>query len=87
MTDGNLGFGVGTVSINVKVAGEPPVAVDDSATLAEDGMVSIAVLANDSDADLDPLTVASFTQGSFGTVTDNGDGTLTYTPNADFVGG
>ena len=39
-----------------------PVAVDDTATVAEDSEVSVAVLSNDSDADGDTLTIESFTQ-------------------------
>jgi hypothetical protein len=38
------------------------------------------VLANDTDVDGDVLTIASLTQGANGSVTDNGDGTVTYTP-------
>ena len=42
--------------------GNAPVAVDDTATVAEDSEVSVAVLSNDSDADGDTLTIESFTQ-------------------------
>jgi uncharacterized membrane protein len=48
--------------------------------------VTIAVLANDTDADGDPLTVAGVTQPGHGTATVNADGTITYTPAAGFVG-
>ncbi len=64
----------------------PPVAVDDPAQTQADTAVTIAVLANDSDPDGDTLTVASVTPGTDGSVTDNGDGTLTYTPDAGFTG-
>ena len=65
-------------------ASAPPDALDDVATTAEDTSVGIAVLANDSDPSGDPLTITEFTQGASGTVADNGDGTLTYTPSARF---
>ncbi|MCT4554418.1 MAG: tandem-95 repeat protein [Pelagimonas sp.] len=63
-----------------------PVAVDDSATTDEDTQVNIAVLGNDSDPDLDPVSVSSATNGSNGTTTVEADGTITYTPNANFNG-
>ncbi|MFQ3787927.1 Ig-like domain-containing protein [Halomonas sp. A29] len=64
----------------------PPVANDDSATTAQGVAVEIAVLANDSDPDGDPLTVGSFTQPTNGSVTLNPTGTITYSPNAGFIG-
>ncbi len=65
----------------------PPIAVDDSATTDEDVAVVIDVLANDSDPDAgDVLSVETATDGANGTVTINGDGTITYTPNAGFSG-
>jgi VCBS repeat-containing protein len=44
------------------------------------------VLANDSDPDGDALSVQSFTQGANGSVTENADGTISYTPAAGFSG-
>ncbi|WP_249306342.1 Hint domain-containing protein [Rhodobacter capsulatus] len=62
-----------------------PDAVNDSASLAEDGTKTITVLANDSDPDGDTLTVTGAT-ALHGTVTVNADGTLTYVPNANYNG-
>jgi hypothetical protein len=56
----------------------PPDAVNDSASVERGQQVVVSVLDNDSDADGDTLTITSFTQGSFGMVTDNGNGTLNY---------
>ncbi|MDH3607517.1 MAG: Ig-like domain-containing protein, partial [Acidimicrobiia bacterium] len=64
----------------------PPVAVDDSATAIQDAAVIVSVLANDTDPDSDPLSLASFTQGANGTVSDNGDDTVTYTPDPAWTG-
>ena len=64
----------------------PPVVADDSVTTTQDIAVIVSVLANDSDPENDPLVIVSFTQGSHGSVTDNGDGTLTYAPNEGFIG-
>ena len=58
---------------------------NDTATADEDTPVTIDVLANDTDVDGDPLSVTTASAGN-GTVTVNPDGTLTYTPNADFHG-
>jgi len=45
-----------------------PMAIDDSATVAAGSSVTIPVLANDSDADGDSLTISAVTQGDSGTV-------------------
>jgi Ca2+-binding RTX toxin-like protein len=62
-----------------------PVANPDVATTDEDTPVIIDVLANDTDPNDDPLTVISATATN-GTVEINPDGTLTYTPDADYNG-
>lgn len=62
-----------------------PDAVNDSATVAEDGTKTITVLANDTDPDGDKLTVTGAT-ALHGKVTVNADGTLTYVPNANYNG-
>ena len=63
-----------------------PVAVDDTATVAEDsGANPINVLANDTDIDGGPKTITSVTQPAHGTVAITGGGTgLTYTPDANY---
>jgi len=76
-------FVSGTV---VQVISDPPVANDDTATTDEDTAVTINVLGNDTDPDGDPLSVASVTQGTNGSVAINADDTVTYTPDADFNG-
>ncbi|PZX10151.1 hypothetical protein LX81_04294, partial [Palleronia aestuarii] len=48
--------------------------------------VSVDVLANDSDPDNDPLSVISVTQGTNGSVSVNGDGTISYAPDSGFSG-
>ena len=61
-------------------------AVDDSATVAEDsGASAIDVLANDTDTDGGPRSVASVTQPANGTVVITGGGSgLTYQPNPNY---
>jgi hypothetical protein len=64
----------------------PPLANDDSATTQAGASVTINVLANDTDPDNNPLTVASRTFPDHGTNVINGDGTITYTPTPGYVG-
>jgi FG-GAP repeat. len=76
-----------TVTITVEAVNDEPLANDDAAVTDEDTAVAIDLLANDNDVDgvLDPASLV-FTQPVKGTLTDNGDGTVTYTPEADFFG-
>lgn len=64
---------------------KPPVANDDNASTTEKTPVSIAVLANDTDADKDTLTIVVFTQPKNGVVTKK-DEVLTYRPKPGFNG-
>jgi hypothetical protein len=77
-----------TVSVTVTAVNDPPSAADDSATTGQDTAVIIDVLTNDSDADgtLVPATVTVQSAPGDGSATVNVDGTITYTPNADFSG-
>lgn len=84
-SDGVAQSAPATVTVSVQ-ANSAPVVVNDTALVAEDAMVVVAVLANDSDADGDPLTITGFAQGANGTVTLNPDNTLTYRPAANFTG-
>ncbi|MFZ5961618.1 Ig-like domain-containing protein [Thalassococcus sp. BH17M4-6] len=74
-----------TVTVTVNPVNDPPLANPDSATTDEDVAVNIDVLANDIDAENDPLTVFA-TSATNGSVVIEADGSLTYTPNANFNG-
>src|SRR5205085_1407752 len=63
-----------------------PVANDDAATTDEDTPVRVNVLANDTDPDDDHLTVIDVKTSANGSAVINADGTVTYTPGADFNG-
>ena len=80
--------GLGTVSVLTVTGGFAnflPVAMNDSASVEEDTAVTIDVLANDTDADGDSLIVDAITQGTNGTVVNNGTD-VAYTPDTDFNG-
>jgi VCBS repeat-containing protein len=63
-----------------------PATVDDSFNGTEDTPLSGNVLANDSDAENDALTATLLVQAANGTVALAGDGSFTYTPNANANG-
>ncbi|GAB4372591.1 MAG: hypothetical protein Kow0042_15990 [Calditrichia bacterium] len=78
-----------TVYITINSVNDPPVAVDDAATTAEDTPVDIDVLANDYDPDgtLDLTTVTVVMPAANGTTVVNPTtGVVTYTPNPGFSG-
>ncbi len=82
--------GIATTPINfdwtIADVNRSPVAVDDSANTVHDTAVTVDVLANDSDADGDTLTVAAATAPANGTAAVNVNNTVSYTPDAGFVG-
>ena len=78
---GSAGSGSGSGFVNT-----PPDARNDSAATNENQSVRISVLSNDFDANGDALRVIAASGGSNGRTSVNGDGTITYTPNADFDG-
>ena len=81
-----IAWSIDDVSFTNLLVNCPPVAVDDTATTVNGFPVTINVLANDSDPDGDPLTVTGVTDPPNGTAVNNGDGTVTYTPDCGFVG-
>ena len=86
IADGNGGVATGTLTITVTAVNDNPAANADSATTSEDvPLTNIDVLSNDTDVDGDTLSVTGASATS-GTVTVNPDGTLNYTPSADFNG-
>jgi uncharacterized repeat protein (TIGR01451 family) len=85
--DANGANNTGTVAVVAHVPNSAPVPGPDIAQVAEDSAVLVSVLADDADADLDALTVASVSQGGFGTVGINAGATnVTYTPLANSNG-
>lgn len=77
-----------TVRVLVNKAGNhPPVCQDDQATLAlGQTSVTLNILANDTDADSDPISIYSLGTCQLGTVQDQGSGTILYTRPASVYG-
>src|SRR5438045_8641433 len=87
-TDGQTQSGIATATITVTPINDAPVAAnDDNYTTPEDTQLTVSapgVLANDSDADGDPLSTILVTEPSHGTLTLNGDGSFSYMPALNF---
>lgn len=82
--DGNEATSYVTVTVNP--INDAPVASDDSAATTVGAPVTISVLVNDTDADGDTLAITGTPTSADGAVVVNGDGSLTFTPNAGFTG-
>jgi len=63
-----------------------PVAESDNIVTAEDTPLTFNVLANDTDADMDTLTITANTAVTHGALASNGTGSFTYTPASNFNG-
>jgi len=72
--------------VAVGAANQNPVAVDDTATTAEDTPVTVDVLANDTDPDGGVLTVLAIGPAVSGNAQTNVDGTVTFTPAPNYNG-
>lgn len=85
---GRLSFGAGTLLFNILPVNDVPVAINDANLSVTGGeTLEIAPLANDSDPDGDPLTLASLVSGPFhGSAVINADNTLSYTADDNFTG-
>jgi VCBS repeat-containing protein len=91
---GNTGGGslsdTDTVSITVTPVNDTPVSHADTLTATDEDTVVIytaaQLLGNDTDLDGDTLTIASVTSVTGGTAKLNANGTVTFTPTANFNG-
>jgi VCBS repeat-containing protein len=91
-SDGSALSEIASVTISVNILGNtPPVAVANTYEVETGSTLTVdaasGVLANDSDADGDPLTAQLVGETTpYGTLTLNPDGSFVYTPNAGYVG-
>jgi VCBS repeat-containing protein len=88
--DGLADSNVATVAINVASTGNTaPVANDDGYFTGPDTVLQIdapGVLANDTDAEQDPLQAIKVSDSSHGSVSLSSDGSFDYTPDAGYTG-
>jgi len=78
-----------TVSFTVACGDNPPVAMDDFLSTAEDTelvMLAPGVLGNDYDLDGDPIAVTWHSDTSHGALSVAADGSVTYIPSDDYCG-
>jgi len=78
-----------TVTITVTPVNSPPIAVNDAATIGEEGtLTGSRLLSNDSDPEGDILTINTtpVSGPSHGILVINANGTYTYTPGANYNG-
>jgi VCBS repeat-containing protein len=93
-SDGTDLSNLATVDITISPVNDPPLAVDDSATGAIDTPLTFdgasgnppRLEANDTDVEGGPLSIASVQNALHGNAVVNGDGTVTFTPEAGYSG-
>ena len=89
-SDGVSSSTLGTVTINVGSANDPPIAADDTYSVDEDTVLTIdaaeGVLNNDVDVDEDPLVIIQLLPTSGSLSLDTDDGSFVYTPDPNFYG-
>jgi hypothetical protein len=90
ITNASMHLGAGySYTFNTELRGsdnQAPLAVNDSAGVSEDGSTDIAVLANDSDPDGDPLDVTGVSNPPHGNASVNPDDTIHYQPDVNYNG-
>lgn len=87
--DGEANSGLATVTIAVTPVNDAPIAQNDAYTMNENAVLTISapgVLANDSDADGNPLTSVLISGATNGVLSLNADGSFSYTPNTNYNG-
>ena len=87
ISDGNGGSASSVVAVTITAVNDNPVANPDSATVAEDTLINLNVLTNDTDVDGNTITIDNNSiSANNGTVSIESDSTINYTPNINFNG-
>jgi N-acetylneuraminic acid mutarotase len=88
-SDGSLNSDETTVTITVNPVNDAPVATADQYITTVNTSLTVAapgLLANDQDADGQPLVVSLASESTYGVTIVNSDGSFTYTPDPGFAG-
>jgi hypothetical protein len=88
VSDGTFINTTGTLTVTITLVNDEPIAFADTATVLEDATTtSINVIANDTDADGDNLTLVAVSSSNGGSVAINADNvSVNYTPLANYNG-
>lgn len=89
VSDGQGGSDRATVRVDVRPVNDAPLAADDALRTDEDRTLRIeapVLLGNDRDVDGDPLRIVGVGDASHGKVVLSPDGSVAFTPDADFHG-
>ncbi|AOW78266.1 hypothetical protein A3Q34_16300 [Colwellia sp. PAMC 20917] len=80
VNDGEFDSATATVTLNITLLNDIPLAQNDSANVDEGGVIKIDVRNNDTDEEslINILTVSNISQANHGVVLNNNDGTITY---------
>ena len=87
--DGTANSNTATVSLTVTATNSAPVAVNDSYSTPRNTTLTVAapgVLANDTDAEGNPLTAAVVATVAHGTLTLGANGSISYVPTTGYTG-
>jgi Bacterial Ig domain len=84
-TAGNESADSNTLTVTIASVNHAPLALANASVATAGTPLTLAVLANDTDADGNPLAITAVSQGAHGTVTISGSKVI-YTPVATFVG-
>ena len=87
--NGNGGTATTTLTITINGSNDAPIANPDTLAAIQNTPVTYSVaqlVGNDTDVDGNILSIASVTSGTGGTAVLNLNGTVTFTPNANFSG-
>ena len=86
LTDSNNADSIATVDVTVNPVNDPPVAKPDSATTEEEQTLELNLLINDTDIELDTLSINNIYGYSLASSVTFSDGIMTYVPTKDQIG-